>query len=329
MTTLRFLSRYDVASALPMAAAIEGMKAAYAQLAAGQADMPLRASVAGQNTGAALVMPAYLPQSGDMAVKIVSVYPHNPGRGLPTIHALVLALDPQTGQPRAILDGGSLTAIRTGAGSGAATDLLARKDSSTAAIIGSGVQARTQLEAVCTARQIERVLVYSPNRAHAEQFARDMAGADPIPRNIAVTATPEDAIREADIICAATTSKTPVFDGTQIRPGTHINGVGSFTPEMIEFDEATLTQALIAVDSREAIMEEAGEILAALASGALSESDIHAELGEIVNGVKSGRENDQQVTFFKSVGVAVQDAAAAAIALRNAETQGIGVLLEM
>ena len=329
MATLRFLSRAEVVQALPMADAIEGMKSAYAQLSSGQADMPLRARVAGNNEGVSLVMPAHLKQSGDMGVKIVSVFPNNPSRNLPIIHALVLALDPETGQPLALFEGGSLTAIRTGAGAGAATDILARQDSSVAAIIGSGIQARTQLEAVCTARKIEHAYVYSPNRAHAERFAAEMAGVGVMPATISVTDTPEDAIREADIVCAATTSKTPVFDGTQIRPGTHINGVGSFMPEMIEFDAATLTQSLIVVDQREAMLEEAGEILAAMASGALQESDIHAELGEIINGSKTGRTSDEQVTFFKSVGVAVQDAISAWVALRNAEANNIGTMLEM
>lgn len=325
---VRFLSADDVARALPMAEAVEGMKAAYAQLSTGQADMPLRARVQGDG-GVTLVMPAHLQQSAALGVKVVSVFPQNTARGLPIIHALVLALDAGTGRPLAIMEGGSLTAIRTGAGAGAATDLLARPDAHTVAIIGSGVQARTQLEAVCTVRSISTVYVYSPTRAHAERFAADMAGRGPIPTTIHVTAAADEAVAAADIVCTATTSSTPVFNGAALRPGAHINAVGSYTPQMQELDEAALRGALIVMDSREAVLAEAGEVIIALQNGAISESDLHAELGQIVAGQKSGRSSPQQITYFKSCGVAVQDAAAAQIALRNAEAQGLGTLLAL
>jgi len=326
--SVRILSATDVKQALPMADAIEGMKAAYKQLSVGEANVPLRGRV---NTpaGVTLVMPAYLEQSDDLGVKIVSVFPDNPSRGLPTIHAMVLALDPETGQVLAMMEGGSLTAIRTGAGAGAGTDILARPDAKSVAIIGSGVQARTQLEAVCTVRQIEKVWVYSPTKTNAEKFAAEMAGQGPIPQDIVVTDASTDAIKDAHIICAATTSKTPVFDGTQVKLGTHINGVGSFTPEMIELDETTVKQSLIVMDSKEAVLEEAGEIITLLEQGIIDESHLHAELGEIIAGSKSGRVDDQQITFFKSVGVAVQDAISASIALKNAEAHNLGTVVEL
>jgi ornithine cyclodeaminase len=311
-----------------MAEAIEGMKTAYAQLSAGKADMPLRARTAGQNDGVVLVMPAFLKQSRNLGVKIVSVFPQNPAHNLPMIHAVVLALNPETGQPQALKEGVALTAIRTGAGSGAATDVLARKDASVVAIIGSGVQARTQLEAVCTVRAIQQVFVYSPTREHAEKFASEMAGAGAIPRNITETESANDAVAQADIVCAATTALTPVFDGRKLKPGTHVNGVGSYRPDMRELDEYTLLHSRIVVDSREAVLEEAGELIAALYSHKIDESAIHAEIGDVINGVAPGRTNDEKITYFKSVGVAIQDAAAAGIVMKNDEAQDIGIMLE-
>lgn len=327
MPPIRLLSREDVIRALPMREAIEAMKSAYAQLSSGRAEMPLRGRVAAADGGTLLVMPAFLQASNALGVKLVSVAPNNPQRGLPMIHAMVLAFNPQTGEPLAILEGGALTAIRTGAGAGAATDILARKDARTAAIIGSGVQARTQLEAVCTVRHIERVTVYSRTRANAEAFAQSTAGRGAIPSHIEVCDTPEQAVRDADIICTATTSFTPVFDGQHIKDGAHINGVGSYLPTMQELDVTTVQRALITVDSREAVMAEAGELIIALNSGAIRMEHIHAEIGEVINGTKAGRTDESQITFFKSVGVAVQDAAAASVALHRAMRENIGQVI--
>jgi ornithine cyclodeaminase/alanine dehydrogenase-like protein (mu-crystallin family) len=325
---LRFLSAADVRRALPMDAAIMAMKSAFAQLSGGSAEMPLRTRLQTPD-GTTLIMPAYLKESGEVGVKVVSVFPNNVRRQQPIIYAMVLALDVTTGQPLALLEGGSLTAIRTGAGSGAATDVLARANARSVAIIGSGVQARTQLEAVCEVRSIEQVWVYGPTRARAEQFAAEMAGVGRIPKQISVAGSANEAVREADIICTATTSTHPVFDGKLVRAGTHINAVGSYLPEMQEVDEITLQRSLITVDSRESVLAEAGEILIAIANGSLTESAIHAELGEIITGTRAGRSSDDQITYFKSCGVAVQDAAAAHVALRNAELNQIGMLLPL
>jgi alanine dehydrogenase len=320
MSKIRFLSRDDVKRALPMDEAVEGMKSAYAQLSLGQAEMPLRGRVAGLNEGVTLLMPAFLKESGDLGVKIVSVFPNN--KDLPIIHAMVLALDAKTGQVLAILEGGSLTAIRTGAGAGAATDVLARPNASSVAIIGSGVQAKTQLEAVATVRPIENAYVFSPNREHALAFADEMA---PFAKSIEVSRNANEAIQFADIICTATTSSVPVFDGKIIKAGTHINAVGSYLPTMQELDEVTMVRSLITVDSREAVMAEAGEIIIATQK---SRCAIHAEIGEIFAGKKEGRSSAEQITLFKSCGIAAQDAMAAHIALRNAEKYNIGTVLE-
>jgi len=312
-----------------MAEAIGGMKYAFAQLSTGRADVPLRTQIDVGGNGVTLVMPAYLADSNDLAVKIVSVFPHNSQIGLPTIHALVLAVDTETGRPLALLEGGSLTAIRTGAVSGAATDLLAREDADTVAIFGSGVQARTQLEAVCTVRQIKEVRLFSLATRQAEQFAVEMAGRGPIPSSITIAADAGAAVRGADIICTATTSKTPVFDGALLKPGAHVNGIGSFMPEMQEIDLTTVQRALVVVDSRMAALAEAGDLIIPLQNGDISHDHITAELGEIVSGIHHGRTDADEITFFKSVGVAVQDAAAASIALANANARGLGTLIEL
>lgn len=322
---LLILNAEEVRRALPMASAIEGMKVAYAQMSAGQALVPQRTQLPiDEHNGISIFMPAYLPASKALAIKIVSVFPGNVMQGRPSIHGVVVALDSETGIPLALLEGSTLTAIRTGAGSGAATDLLARDTAASVAIIGSAVQARTQLEAVCTVRNIDEVRVYGPNRQHAETFAREMAGQGPIPDNIVVAESADRAVQGADIICTATSSTTPVFSGAVLAPGSHVNAVGSFRTDMQEVDVDAIRRALVVVDSRKAAREEAGDLMIPIAQGVFDFDHIHAELGEIVRGERPGRTSDEQITYFKSVGVAVQDAIAASIALDNARRWGLG-----
>ena len=208
---LRVLTSAEVRAALPMPEAVAAMKTAFAAFSAGQAQVPLRTrlEVPGREA-VALFMPSFVPASGDLAIKAVNVFPKNPSLGLPTVHALVLVFDPETGQPRALLDGGSLTALRTGAASGAATDLLARADSQILAVVGSGVQARTQVAAVCAVRPITQVRVFSLDRSGAGEMARELAIRDGIQADIRISSSPEDAADGADVICTATTSSSPV-----------------------------------------------------------------------------------------------------------------------
>lgn len=313
-----------------MADAIAAMKEAFRQLSAGEATTPLRSRIeVPEADGVVLFMPSLLHTSGELGVKIVAVYPDNIPRGLPTIHAIVMVFDPETGRPQAIIEGGSLTAIRTGAASGAATDLLARPDAGGVAIFGSGVQARTQLEAVCTVRQIERAWVFSLDGEGAQAFVEEMAGKGPVPQDLIIAKSPDQAIARADIICTATTSSTPVFEGRQLKPGTHINAIGAFTPEMQELDAETVRRAFVVVDSREATLAEAGDLIIPLERGEIPADWIRAELGEIVAGSRPGRTDPEQITLFKSVGVAVQDAAAAGTALANAQKMGLGRLISI
>ena len=207
------LNSTEVRKSLPMAETIAAMKSAYLALSTGKAEMPLRARLpVPPQEAVSLFMPAFVNNEEDhaLAVKIVSVFPKNPEKGLPLIHASVVVMDAETGKTLALLEGGALTAIRTGAGAGAATDILARKDSKVIAIFGAGVQARTQLEAACTVRNIEKVWVYDPIEENANNFAKEMAGIGPIPINILVADTPKQAVENADIISTATTSLSPV-----------------------------------------------------------------------------------------------------------------------
>lgn len=326
---LRLLSAAEVRQALPMADAIAGMRQAFAALWRGEAETPLRLRIANPAVdGVSLFMPAFLPAEDALAVKIVSVFPRNPQQNRPTTHALVLVLDTESGQPLALLEGGTLTAIRTGAGSGLATDLLARPDAEVVAMLGSGVQAYTQLEAVCTVRPVREVRVYSPTPGHAAAFAERVAGQGVVPRQVQAVADPAVAVAGADIICTATTSYTPVFPGRLLKPGAHVNAVGSFTPAMQEVDVETVQRSLVVVDSRQAALAEAGDLIVPLQTGAIDEAHIYAELGEVVAQGR-GRTSDDQITLFKSVGLAVQDASAAAIALRNAAAQGLGTVVTL
>lgn len=318
------LSHHDVRQALPMREAVEAMKRAFAQLSTGQAEVPLRVPVhVPRHNGLTLFMPAYLAADDQMAVKIVSVFNDNPARGLPLIHALVVVIDAGTGAPVAAMEGASLTALRTGAASGAATDLLARPDAAVAAVFGAGVQGRTQLEAVCAVRPIREAWVYDVDPRRAQAYAEEMGGRLGIPVHVA--ASPAEAVRRADVVCTATTSTTPVFDDADVRPGTHINAVGAYTPQMREVPTETVLRARVVIDHRTASLAEAGDLLIPIREGRMTEAHIWAELGEIVAGLKPGRLSPDEITLFKSVGVAVQDVAAAAAVLEAARRQNLGV----
>jgi len=321
------LTGNDVRQALPMRETIEAMKQAYASLSNGTAQVPLRTHLPIlSHDGLSLFMPAYVKteRAEALAIKVVSLFPDNPNLGLAYIQAAVLVLDPVTGRPVALLEGSSLTAIRTGAAGGAAVDLLARPESRILAVFGAGTQGRTQLEAACSVRNIDTAFVYDPDPKRAESFVVEMAGHTPIPRDLRVAKNSAEAVRDADIICTATTSTKPVFLDGNIKSGTHITGVGSYTPAMQEIPTETVKRARVFVDSRAASLAEAGDLIIPLQARIIGESHISNELGEIVLGRKSGRESAGQITFFKSVGLAVQDAMAAHLALENARRMKLG-----
>lgn len=320
---IRVLSADDARAAIDMAEAIEAMRAAFGALAGGRATVPLRLALETTH-GVSLFMPAWLDDPERSGAKIVSVNPENGRVGLPAIHALVLLLDPTTGRPLALMDGTWLTALRTGAVGGLAADLLAREDARTVALFGAGVQARTQLDAVRCVRDIREVRIVSRSGTSADALAEELEGVDA--RRVD---DPAEAVAGADIVIAATSSATPVFAGARVEPGAHVTGVGSYTTEMREVDTDLVRRARVIVDQREAVMAEAGDIAGPIADGEVDESVMAAEIGEVVLGRAEGRTAPDQITFFKSVGNAVQDVAVAARILTRAERDDLGTVVAL
>ena len=322
------LSSKDIAEALPMSSAIDAVKKAFVQLSVGKAHIPPRTQIEIREVeGTTLFMPGYLEDERQMAVKVVSVFPNNRKIGVPPIHALVVVVDVDTGRPISVLDGATLTALRTGAASGVATELLARKDAETVSIFGAGLQAQTQLEAICAVRKISRALVYDLAAERAENFAREME--DRLGIAVGVAHDPDRAASTADIICTATTSGVPVFDDEFVRTGTHINAIGVFKPHMHEVPVDTVARAKVIVDHLQSVLEEAGDLLIPMRHGLIGPEHIIGELGQLLLGRIEGRTSDKEITLFKSVGVAAEDVAAASLVLERASKMGLGTTVDM
>ena len=314
------LSGDDLKKVLTMEACIDAMEKAFAAVDRQEAQIPLRTGI-DMEGGTALFMPAYLPDLSRVSVKTVMVNGGNPDRGLPLIHAMVMIFDSDTGAAKALMDGEVITAMRTGAVSGLATKYLARKDARVAAIIGTGTQGETQLEAVCCARDIQQAHVFDLDPDRAQAFALKMG--EKLGIDVSPAPSPE-CLTQADIICTATTSPVPVFDPKHIAPGTHINGVGAFKPEMAEIPPQCILNAKVVVDQMESCLAEAGDLIQPIEAGLMDKGHIHAELGNLVTGRKPAREDDGEITVFKSVGIAVQDLVAANIALEAAQEKKLG-----
>ena len=328
---MRVLGPSDIARALPMAEAVDAMRVAFAAHARGEVLAPSRSVLrTGREFGATLVMPAAL-ESGDpplLAVKVVSVFPENRRRDLPSIHGTVLAVDTSTGVPLGLLDGASMTAIRTAAACGLATDMLARPEGRVLAVFGSGVHARTQVEAMRAVRRIDEVRIFNPNLASAAAMADELAATSPVSGGFHVASSPAEALKDADIACAATTSRVTIFENADVPDGLHINAIGSFKPEDREIPGDTVARALVVVDDLESAMEEAGDLLIPMGEGLIDRSHIHCALGDLVLGRCEGRSAASQVTFFKSVGLSVQDVVAAQAVLGRAEALRLGARID-
>ena len=293
-----FLDEDQVRKHLRMADLIPAMEKALIDFSTGKVTQPVRQVIAVDPPGGFYgMMPALTPEG--LGQKIVTFYPPNAEKDLPTHMATILLNDPQTGAPLAVMDGRLITEMRTAAVSAAATKLLAPKDAKVLAILGSGVQARSHVDALRLVRQFEETRVWSPNKSHAEQFAREMG---------AQAMSAEDAIRDADVIVTATSSKTPVLHGTWLKSGCHVNAVGACRPDWRELDDDAMRNVVF-VDSREAAMKESGDVI-------LSRVKIYAELGEAFAGKVPPRANE--TTIFKSLGMAVEDIAAALLVYRLA-----------
>ncbi len=322
------LSRDDVIKVLEMADCMDVVEQAFAELASGTAVLPLRINITPPD-GLALYMPAYLKELGALACKVVTVYKNNPKEyNMPTVIGKVLLQDPKTGDVICIMDGGYLTAVRTGAASGVATKYLAREDKGqVAGIFGAGVQAEMQLWAVAVARDLARAYVYDISAEATERFVGKMSAK--LNLEILKADSPDTMLTESDIICTATSSPTPIFDGSKVREGTHINGIGSHTPNARELDTAIVKRSKFIADSYEACLKEAGDIMIPIQEGALDKSHMHAELGEVITGKKSARADNKEITLFKSNGLAIQDVATAKLVYDKAVQAKIGVEVEL
>ena len=310
--------------------AIAAMKSALAALSAGQVRMPVRTHIDfPERSGTTLVMPACVRTAGQeaLAVKVVSVFANNPDRDLPRIMAAVTVYDASTGQLLALLEGTTITAIRTAAASAAATDILARPDSRTLAVIGAGVQARSHIQAVQCVRPLERILLCSRTRASSQQLAGELARQNPDGPPVEVVEEADDAVALADIVCTVTTATRPLFDAGAVRPGTHLNAVGSYQPHVVEIPEETVRQAKVWVDHRESALQEAGDLIQPLRSGTIDPGHVLGEIGEVLLEQQPGRTAGTDITLFKSVGNAAEDCLAAATALARAGTLDLGTRL--
>jgi ornithine cyclodeaminase len=323
---LRLLSAQELQGLVTMSAASEAMKRAFRELSLGRASAPPRTHVdVPAQAGKTLLMGAHLPGVG-LASKIVSYFPSNRSRGLPAIHGIVIVLDETSGAPVALLDGTELTAFRTGAGTSASIDLLSRRDARRGALFGCGGQAAMQLLAMDDARRFELVRVFAPRPERVAAFIEAMQ--PEVRARLEPARSPTEAVRDADVVVAATSSSTPVFDGRELPPGCHVTAIGSITPAMREVDETTIARSRRFVDSVPGVLEEAGELISAIASGTV-EAKVLVEIGAVVADAELGRRSESELTFYKSVGHAVQDVAIARLLLERANELGRGKEIEL
>lgn len=317
---------------LSVSEAIDAVADALMAYSAGEAVSPVRLSVPVPSQAAtSLFMPALVENLGGLGLKFVSVFPHNQAQGKKTINGVVVLAHAETGEPLAMLEASYLTALRTGAASGLATKLLARPDAATVALIGTGGQAGMLLRSIQAVRDIRDVRVYSRTRANAERFAAAMAeefaGAGISYRAMDSAAA---AVDGADIVVTATNSETPVFPAGLIAPGTHINAVGSFRPTMQELPDGVVSkQAKVVVECRHAALEESGDLVKPIAAGLFEPDDIYAELGEIAAGRRPGRQSPDEITVFKSVGLAAMDIVVGKAMYDRAVKQNMGTIVDL
>jgi alanine dehydrogenase len=324
------LSQKDVASVLTMDDCISAVETAFRELAQGNAIMPQRAVIPiSEHKGVFLGMPAFI--GGDqnaLGLKVVTVFPDNPSKyDMPTIFGTLLLCDPKTGKAVAIMDAGFLTAVRTGAASGVATRLLAHEDADVCTVFGAGVQAIKQLEAVNLVRPLKKVFVVDVVPEARAKFAATMS--ESLGIEVLETEDVKSAVESSQIIVTASSSHEPVFKGEWLQPGTHINNIGSHAPAHRELDTATVVRSKFVADLKEANLAEAGDILIPISEGAVTADHIHADLGEILTGARPGRESAEEITLFKSCGLAVQDVASALAVYKAAQAKGVGTEVEL
>jgi ornithine cyclodeaminase len=325
------LTRSEVEELLDVDELIDALASAMADLSAGRASVPDRVgALVDERDGLLAAMPGYTPSTGALASKLVTLFPGNAGSTLPTHQAVIVVFDPDNGRPVALLDGTAITALRTGAGSALATRLLAREDAATIAILGTGVQARSHARAVTRARGFEELRVAGREPAKVEALVEELAGE--LDLRVRAAASWEGACDGADVVCATTHALEPVVRREWLAPGAHVTSVG-YNPQGREVDDQTVVDALVVVESRAAALAPfpsgSNDLLQPIEQGLIGAEHVHAEIGELVEGSKPGRSSAEQITLYKSVGVAVQDGAAAALVLRAARERGAGREVEL
>ncbi|WP_123053741.1 ornithine cyclodeaminase family protein [Clostridium sp. JN-1] len=321
------LSREDIKKVFSMKDAINADKDAFRIFSEGKSVVPLRTTIpVPKHDGTLLFMPAYAADLDCASLKVVNIFPKNIDKGLISAPAQVLLMDGTNGFVNAILDGTYLTQLRTGAASGAAFDILARKDAKKGALIGTGGQAATQLEAMIAARNLKEVKVYDLNLERTKAFAARMQEElKAYGTKITAAKSSDEAIEDADLIITVTPSLKPVFDGIKVKKGATVSCVGSYQPHMQEMDPVILTRASkIYFDSEEAVLSEAGDILIPLENGTITKDDFTGDLGEVILGNIVGRENDDEIIVFKTVGIGTQDLITAKYIYDRAAAKGIG-----
>ena len=311
-----FLSDHDIEKLLDMEEVIDTVEGAFGEYAEGKVVLPPRSTIMiPKYNGSISFMPSYLKESEAQATKIISIYPDNPEKGLPTTIAWIIVNDPETGLINAFMDATHITAMRTGAITGVAARYLAPDDATTAAVFGAGVQGRTQLWAACTVRPIDRAYVYDLDPRAMESFSRDME--DKLGIEVTPSESGKEACIDADIVLTATTSSKPVIKYEWLKEKVHISAIGAFYPDCRELDTATVASSKLVIDDYEGIMKEAGDILIPIKEGVITDNHIYAELKELVSGKKKGRTPKDKITVFKSVGIAIQDSSVANLILNK------------
>jgi alanine dehydrogenase len=322
------LSETQVKSLLDLDELIAALAQAHRQYSTGNAVMPVRLVVPlPQIQGRITSMPGYLNDDKALGMKVVTYFQDNPQRGLPAILATIMLFSADTGKMIAAMDGAYITAIRTACASALATRTLANADTPVLGILGAGVQARAHIHALSQVRQLQRIKIYSPSADSALSIKAELEPQCGVTIEVAPTA--EDTVRDSDLLVTVSTAKEPIVSAAWLKPGVHINAVGSHRPDLREIDGATLKKARVIVDSREAIMAECGDILLALKEGSISEADIHGEIGEVLAGTKAGRVSAEEITLYKSVGIAIQDVATAQLVYRKALERNVGTHVDI
>jgi alanine dehydrogenase len=323
----RLLTEAHVSALLPLPDLIAAMELALARFSAGEVLQPVRSVLmVGPQKAFFGLMPAYVADPPQLGAKLVTVFGDNHTRGLPSHLATILLLDPDTGALIALMDGRYITEARTAAVSAVSARHLARADAASLAILGSGVQARSHLEALSAVRAIRDVRVWSPRPASRDRFVADMRGHAP---SLTAAASAEAAVRGADIVVLVTSSPTPVLEAGWVAPGAHVISVGACRPDQREMDPALVAGARLVVDSRAAALVESGDVVLGVAEGRFGVAHVTGELGDVVRGALAGRQSAEEITVFKSLGMAVEDVVAADLVFRRAVAAGAGTELTL